>query len=98
MSAKNGYARWTHAARYGDLWKLLKRLGYDCGWLGTNPLGGDTVRICKHSSSKSRITLADEPAEQFVEPHCCSACACNWTTSASCLPRRSTAGRHGGRR
>ena len=68
MSEKNGYARWTNAARYGDLWKLLKRLGYDCGWLGTNPLGGNTVRICKHTSSKSRITLAEEPAEQFVEP------------------------------
>ncbi len=68
MSETNGYARWTHAARYSDLWKLLRRLGYDCGWLGTNPLGGNTVRICKHRSSKSRITLADEPAEQFIEP------------------------------
>ena len=68
MSETNGYARWTNAARYGDLWKLLERLGYDCGWLGTNPLGDNTVRICKHSTSRSQITLADYPPDQFVRP------------------------------
>ncbi len=68
MSETNGSARWTNAARYADLWKLLKRLGYDCGWLGTNPLGGNTVRICKHAASGSSMTLADEPPEEFVHP------------------------------
>jgi hypothetical protein len=68
MSEANGYARWTNAARYTDLWKLLKRLGYDCGWLGTNPLGGNTVRICNHAASGSSRTLADEPPEEFVHP------------------------------
>jgi hypothetical protein len=68
MSEPVSYARFTNTARYADLWKLLKRLGYDCGWLGTNPLGGNTVRICKHSSSRSSITLSDDPPDQFVDP------------------------------
>jgi len=68
MSEPIRYARFTKTARYADLWKLLKRLGYDCGWLGTNPLGGNTVRICKHSSSRSSITLSDDPPDQFVDP------------------------------
>jgi hypothetical protein len=68
MSEPISYARFTNTARYADLWKLLKRLGYDCGWVGTNPLGGNTVRICKHPSSRSSITLSDDPPNQFVDP------------------------------
>jgi hypothetical protein len=50
------------------LWKLLKRLGYDCGWFANHPLGGFQVRVCKHSSSKSRIILTENPPDEFVDP------------------------------
>jgi hypothetical protein len=54
--------------RYADLWALLKRLGFDCDIFGTNPLGGNTVRICEHAPTNTRITLADYPPEQPVHP------------------------------
>ncbi len=67
MSDRNDYAPYVKAVRYADLWKLLRRLGYDCDTLGTNPLGArNTVRICEHAESGSRITLADYPQEEFV--------------------------------
>jgi hypothetical protein len=51
---------------YGDLWKLLRRRGYDCYLLGTNPRGNhNTVRICQHPSG-SQVTLADYPPDQVV--------------------------------
>jgi len=51
---------------YADLWKLLRRLDYDCDLLVENPRGKhNTVRIGQHPSG-SRITLADYPPGQFV--------------------------------
>ncbi|HKI32316.1 MAG TPA: hypothetical protein VKA46_10645 [Gemmataceae bacterium] len=68
MRETTGYARWTNAARYADLWALLRRLGFDCDTLGTNPLGKNTVRICEYAPNGTVITLADYPPDQFVRP------------------------------
>jgi hypothetical protein len=56
----------NNSIRYSDLWKLLKRMGYDRDLLGTNPRGNhNSVRICQHPSG-SQVTLADYPADQVV--------------------------------
>ncbi len=52
--------------RYGDLWALLRKLGFDCDFFAKNPLGDNTVRVCEHAASGTRITLADYPPDQFV--------------------------------
>ncbi len=69
MTERNDYAPFTNAVRYRDLWRMLRRLGYNCDRLGTNPLGAhNTVRICEHPSSDSLIMLADKPLDQFLHP------------------------------
>jgi hypothetical protein len=67
MSERNDYA--PDAVRYGDLWRMLRRLGYNCDRLGTNPLGArNTVRICELPDSEATFILADRPLDQFVPP------------------------------
>ena len=61
------YDRMTNAVRYGDLWRMLRRLGYDCDRLGKNPIGArNTVRICELPDSDATFILADYPLDQFV--------------------------------
>lgn len=69
MSETISSAPYTNAVRYADLWRLLRRLGYDCDRLGTNPLGArNTVRICELPDSEATFILADRPLDQFVHP------------------------------
>ncbi len=69
MSERNDDAPATNAVRYGDLWRMLRRLGYNCDRLGTNPLGAhNTVRICELPDSEATFILADRPLDQFVPP------------------------------
>jgi hypothetical protein len=60
---------WANSVRYRDLWRMLRRLGYDCDQLGKNPLWPhNTIRICEHEESGSFLALADYPPDQFVHP------------------------------
>jgi hypothetical protein len=60
---------WANKVRYRDLWRLLRRHGYDCDWLGKNPLRPhNAIRICEHAESGSSFSLADYPPDQFVHP------------------------------
>jgi hypothetical protein len=69
MGERNDYAPFTNAVRYGELWRMLRRLGYNCDRLGTNPRGArNTVRICQLPDSEATFILADYPLDQFVHP------------------------------
>jgi hypothetical protein len=62
-------APYTGAVRYADLWRLLRRLGYDCDRLGKNPLAPhNTVRICELPGSDADFILADRALDEFVHP------------------------------
>ncbi len=49
---------------YGDLWALLRRLGYNCDRL----IDENKHRVCEHSAVESLLTLADYAPDQPVHP------------------------------
>jgi hypothetical protein len=60
---------WANKVRYRDLWRLLRRHGYNCDRLEKNPLWPhNTFRICEQEESESLLALADHPPDQFVHP------------------------------
>jgi hypothetical protein len=52
------------AITYGDLWALLRRLGYDCDRL----IDDGKHRVCEHAAAGSILALAEYPSDQPVHP------------------------------
>jgi hypothetical protein len=51
----------NNAIRYTDLWRLLRKLGFDC-----DTVDADNHRICESAPTDTRIVLHDYPADQPV--------------------------------
>jgi hypothetical protein len=51
-----------YGVRYRDLWRLLRRLGYNCGRI----INDGKHRVCEHPSSGSFLALADRSPSQPV--------------------------------